>query len=133
MLCYFFSLYFKWETGNHFEYKISLYDDVSLSVGYKFNEVVRLRLLAQARGMSAIVKRNNTTMMFSQQFTIIGLQPEIYVNKLFSIPVTVGVSAKREAYFQERTLVSFFHTEENYPNFAPSLYVSAGLKFFFNE
>ena len=119
------SLYFKWETDSHFEYKISLYEDVSLSIGYKFNEVARLRLLAQARGMSAMVKRNNQIMMFSQQFTIIGLQPEIYVNKSFSIPVTVGVSAKREAYFQERTLVSFFHTEENYPNFAPSLYVSA--------
>jgi hypothetical protein len=127
------SFYFNWKTGSKFEFKISLYEDVLLSVGYKFNDVIRLRFLAQARGMNAMVKRNSETMMFSQQFTIIGLQPEIYVNKLFSIPITVGVSAKREAYFQERTLVSFYHTEENYPNFAPAAYISVGLKFFFNE
>jgi hypothetical protein len=127
------SLYFKWETGTRFEVKMSLYDSFVLSVGMKMNDMVKLRLLAQARGMSAIVKREGETKIFSQQFSVIGLQPEIYVNKLMSIPVTVGVSAKREAYFQERKLISFYHTEENYPNFATSFYASVGLKFFFNE
>ncbi|MDR2447586.1 MAG: DUF6268 family outer membrane beta-barrel protein, partial [Treponema sp.] len=75
----------------------------------------------------------NETKMFSQQFTVLGLQPEIYVNKLFSMPIIAGVSVKREAYFQDRTLLSFYHTEENYPNFAASFYVSVGLKFFFSE
>ncbi|MDR3133619.1 MAG: DUF6268 family outer membrane beta-barrel protein [Prevotellaceae bacterium] len=127
------SLYFDWKTGSKFELKISLYENGLLSVGYKFNDIIRLRFLTQAKGMVAMVRRNNKTMMFSQQFVVIGLQPEIYVNKLFSIPITVGASVRRETYFQERTLVSFFHVEENYPSFAPAAYISAGLKFFFDE
>jgi hypothetical protein len=127
------SLYFKWTTGTRFDVKISIYDSFLLSVGMKMNDILKIRLLAQARGASAIIERNNETKIFSQQFTVIGLQPEIYVNKVLSIPITIGVSAKREAYFKERTLISFYHTEENYPNFAPSFYASAGLKLFFNE
>jgi hypothetical protein len=127
------SFYFNWKTGTRFEVKISLYDMFLLSVGMKINDVLTLRLLAQTRGMNAMVERDNETKMFSQQFTVIGLQPEIYVNKLFSIPIIAGVSVKREAYFQDRTLFSFYHTEENYSNFATSFYVSVGLKFFFNE
>jgi hypothetical protein len=99
----------------------------------RLTDVLALRLLAQTRGMSAVVERNNETKIFTQQFTVIGLQPEIYVGKLFSIPIIAGVSVKREAYFQDRTLLSFYHTEENYPNFATSFYVSVGLKFFFDE
>jgi hypothetical protein len=127
------SFYLNWKTGTRFEVKISLYDMFLLSVGVKMNDVLTLRLLAQTRGMNAIVERDNETKMFSQQFTVIGLQPEIYVGKLFSIPIIAGISVKREAYFQDRTLLSFYHTEENYPNFATSFYVSVGLKFFFDE
>jgi hypothetical protein len=127
------SFYFKWETGTRYEVKISLYDVFQLTAGMKINDMLTLRLIAQARGMNAIVTRDNKPKIFTQQFTVIGLQPEIYVNKWFSIPIIAGVSVKREAYFRNRTLVSFYHTEENYPHFATSFYVSAGLKFFFNE
>jgi hypothetical protein len=127
------SFYFRWETGTRFEVKISLYDTFLLSVGMKITDILTLRLLAQTRGMSAVVDRNNESKIFTQQFTVLGLQPEIYVNKIFSIPIIAGVSVKREAYFQDRTLISFYHTEENYPNFATSFYVSVGLKFFFDE
>jgi acetyltransferase-like isoleucine patch superfamily enzyme len=36
--------------------------------------------------MNAIVTVDNKSKIFTQQFTVIGLQPEIYVNKWFSIP-----------------------------------------------
>jgi hypothetical protein len=127
------SFYFKWETGTRYEVKILLYDEIRLTAGMKINDALTLRLIAQARGMSAVVTRDNKSKIFTQQFTVIGLQPEIYVNKWVSIPVTAGISVKREAYLKDRTLVSFYHTEENYPNFAPSFYISAGFKFFFNE
>jgi hypothetical protein len=127
------AFYFKWETGTRFEVKISLYDTFLFSVGMKITDILTMRLLAQTRGMSAVVDRNNESKIFTQQFTVLGLQPEIYVNKIFSIPIIAGVSVKREAYFQDRTLISFYHTKENYPNFATSFYVSVGLKFFFNE
>jgi hypothetical protein len=127
------SLYFDWRTGERFEFKISLYDTWLASAGMKINDIFTLRLLAQAKGMTAVVDRDNASKIFSKQLVIIGLQPEIYVNKIFSIPITAGVSIIREAYFQDRTLRSFYHVEENYPNFATSFYVSVGLKFFFNN
>lgn len=127
------SFYFKWETGTRYEVDLLLYDVFQLTAGMKVNDMLTLRLIAQARGMSAVVTQDNKSKIFTQQFSVIGLQPEIYVNKWFSIPVIAGVSVKREAYFQDRTLKSFYHTEEYYPNFATSFYISAGLKFFFSK
>jgi hypothetical protein len=127
------SLYLDWQTGERFEFKISLYDTWLASAGMKINDIFTLRLLAQAKGMTAVVDRNNVSKIFSKQLVVIGLQPEIYVNKIFSVPVTAGVSVIREAYFQERNLLSFFDIETDYPYFTPSFYVSVGLKFFFNE
>jgi hypothetical protein len=127
------SLYLDWRTGERFEFKISLYDTWLASAGMKMNDIFTVRLLAQAKGMSAVVDRNNMPKIFSKQLIIIGLQPEIYANKIFSIPITAGVSVIREAYFQERNLLSFFNIEEDYPYFTTSFYVSIGLKFFFNE
>jgi hypothetical protein len=72
-------------------------------------------------------------MIFSKQLIIIRLQPEIYVNKTFSIPITAGVSLIRGAYFQERSLLSFFNVDEDYPYFTTSFYASIGLQFFFND
>jgi hypothetical protein len=127
------SLYLDWRTGERFQFKISLYDTWLASAGMKINDIFTLRLLASAKGMTAVVDRNNVSKIFSKQLVIIGLQPEIYVNKIFSIPITAGVSVIREAYFQERNLLSFFDIEVDYPYFAPSFYASIGLKFFFNE
>jgi hypothetical protein len=127
------SLYLDWRTGERFEFKISLYDTWLASAGMKVNDIFTVRLLAQAKGMTAVVDRNNESKIFSKQLVIIGLQPELYVNKIFSIPITAGVSVIREAYFQDRNLLSFFDVETDYPYFTPSFYVSVGLKFFFNE
>jgi hypothetical protein len=127
------ALYLDWKTGKRFEFKISLNDTWIASAGMKLNDLFTLRLVAQAKGMSAIVNRNNESKMFIKQLAITGLQQEIYVSKIFSIPVLAGVSIVREAYFQNRTLKSIFHTEENYPHFTTSFYASIGLKFFFNE
>jgi hypothetical protein len=127
------SVYLDWRAGGRFEFKISLYDIWLASAGMKMNDMFTLRLLAQAKGMTAMVDRDNTSKIFSKQLIIIGLQPEIYVNKIFSIPITAGVSVIREAYFQDRNLLSFFDIEEDYPYFTTSFYASIGLKFFFNE
>jgi hypothetical protein len=127
------SLYLDWRTGERFEFKISLYDTWLASAGMKINDIFTVRLLAQAKGMTALVDRNNVSKIFSKQLIIIGLQPEIYVNKIFSIPITTGVSVIREVYFQERNLLSFSDIEEDYPYFTTSFYASIGLKLFFPE
>jgi hypothetical protein len=127
------SVYLDWRTGERFQFKISLYDTWLVSAGMKINDIFTVRLLAQAKGMTAVVDLNNESKIFSKQLIIIGLQPEIYVNKIFSIPITAGVSVIREAYFQDRNLLSFFDVEEDYPYFTPSFYASIGLKFFFPE
>jgi len=127
------SLCLDWRTGKRFEFKIQAYDTVLLSAGMKINDLFTVRLLAQVKGMSAIVERNNESKIFTKQLLITGLQPEIYVNKIFSIPITVGVSVIRAGYFQDRSLIAFFNKEKDTPYFTTSLYASIGLKFFFNE
>jgi hypothetical protein len=127
------SLYLDWRTGKRFEFKISLYDTWLASAGIKVNDIFTVRLLAQAKGMTAVVEQNDEVKIFSKQLIIIGLQPEIYINKIFSIPITAGISVIREAYFQDRNLLSFFNAGENYPYFTTSFYASIGLKLFFPE
>jgi hypothetical protein len=127
------SLYFKWETGNRIEVDVIVYNDALLSAGMKMNDALTLRLLVQGRGMSAIVKRDNKPVIFTQSFSIIGLQPEIYINKMLSIPIVAGISVKREAYYLERKLISFYHAEDSYPNFATAAYFSVGLKYGFGK
>jgi hypothetical protein len=51
------SFYFNWQTGRRFEVKISLYDTFLISVGIRLTDVLALRLLAQTRGMSAVVEK----------------------------------------------------------------------------
>ena len=101
------SLYLDWKVGEQFEFKIALYDTWLALAGMKINDMFTMRLLAQAKSMSAIVDRNNELQIFSEQLIIIGVQPEIYVNKIFSIPITAGVSVIRTAAFQGKDTLSF--------------------------
>ena len=71
--------------------------------------------------------------MFSQQFIIVGLQPEVSMGNSFSITATAGVSCSRIAYYTTRTLKAFFEdmSKDTDPYFKPAMYVSVGMKYKF--
>lgn len=128
------SFYFNWKVGKRFKAEILVQDSsFMVSAGMRIHEVLALRLIAHTKNMNAVVERNDETKIFNQQFTIVGLQPEFYINKMVSIPITAGVSLRRNVFFQDRTLAAFYQLWTKSPGFATAFSVSIGLKFFFNE
>ena len=70
--------------------------------------------------------------IFTQQYVITGLQPELTITKSLSVPVTIGLSAYRAAFYDDRTLKAMFKVEGDYdPHFSPSFYASVAIKYGF--
>ncbi|UGU17402.1 DUF6268 family outer membrane beta-barrel protein [Sinomicrobium kalidii] len=125
-------IYFNWEVNGRYELKASMIDGLSVSAGMRIHENFRLNLIAELNGALALEKINDKKMMFTHQYFTAGLQPEFIINKSFSIPVTAGISAGRDAYYRERNLKSIFSESENgNPHFSAAPYFSVALKYGF--
>lgn len=125
------SFYFDWRMEGKYQLKVSMYNTFEVSASMQMNDNFRLNLVGEASGMSAIVDQNGKSMIFVNQYGYAGLQPEFTISKSFSIPITAGVSIKREAYFQKRTIKSIFQSKDVYPGFGVAPYFSIGLKYGF--
>ena len=77
---------------------------MEVSAGMKMNKYLNLRIVAEMNGSLALLEREGKDTMFSQQFIIVGLQPEVSMGNSFSITATAGVSCSRIAYYTTRTL-----------------------------
>jgi hypothetical protein len=126
-------LSFKWEFWKRFDIKIELLDGLLISTGMKLNDNFTVRILTQSKNINAVVNRNSETRLFTQSFIITGLQPEIYIHKMLSIPITVGFSSKRNVYYKERDYISFAFTADTYSHFNIAPYLSIGLKLNFGK
>lgn len=127
------AVYLNWSTEGRYQIKVSMLDAMEVSAGMKLNKYIALSLLAEMNGTLALVERNGEDAMFSQQFIIVGLKPELTVGTSFSVVATVGVSCSRIAYYTNRTLKAFFKdmSKEIDPYFKPALYISMGMKYKF--
>lgn len=127
------AFYFNWNTEGRFLFNVSLVDGLSASAGMRINKSLSLKIIAEMNGMMALVKKDGKDMIFTQQYTIVGLQPEFLIGKSISIPVTIGISSYRDAFYQERSLKAFFKTPEgDYdPHFSPAAYFSVGINYKF--
>lgn len=127
------AVYLNWSTEGRYQIKVSMLDAMEVSAGMKLNKYIALNLLAEMNGTLALVERNGEDAMFSQQFIIVGLQPELTVGTSFSVVATAGVSCSRIAYYTNRTLKAFFKdmSKEIDPYFKPALYISMGMKYKF--
>lgn len=127
------AVYLNWSTEGRYQIKVSMLDAMEVSAGMKLNKYMALNLLAEMNGTLALVERNGEDAMFSQQFIIVGLQPELTVGTSFSVVATAGVSCSRIAYYTNRTLKAFFKdmSKEIDPYFKPALYISMGMKYKF--
>ncbi|WP_206363269.1 DUF6268 family outer membrane beta-barrel protein [Sinomicrobium pectinilyticum] len=125
--------YFNWELNGRYELKASAVDGLAVSAGMQLHENFKLKLIAELNGTLALEKINGKKMMFTHQYFVAGLQPEFILGKSFSIPVTAGISAGRDAYYQERNLKSIFKSDddERNPHFSAAPYFSIALKYKF--
>ncbi|RHR43258.1 histidine kinase [Parabacteroides sp. AF18-52] len=120
-----------WRIEGRYMVNVSMMDGIELSGGIQLHKLMRLKLVASMGGMMALVEHGEKDQIFTQQYVVCGLQPELVLSKSFSIPLTVGVSAYRAAYYSDRTLKAFFKGDEYDPHFMPSFYASLALKYGF--
>ncbi len=127
------AIYFDWSTEGRYHIKVSMLNAMEVSAGLKLNKYIDLNLVAEMNGTLALVERNGEDAMFSQQFIIVGLQPEFNLGTSFSVVATAGVSCSRIAYYTNRTLKAFFKdmSKDIDPYFKPAMYVSMGMKYKF--
>ncbi len=123
------ALYLNWRLDRKFKVNVSLADGVDLSAGYEFGEYFKLALAFEMSGQMALLERDGKDMIFSHQYMVTGLRPEVRIGKTgLSIFVMGGISAYRPVQYSDRTLKAMFASSGSY-YFRVSPYASAGIRF----
>jgi len=127
------AFYVNWELRGKYEVKVSMVNAFEVSAGMQLHKNMKLKVIAEMDGSLALQKVGDKDMMFSHQYIITGIQPEFILGKKLSIPVTFGISATRNAFYQERSLKAFFKAmdREHDPHFGVAPYASVALKYGF--
>jgi hypothetical protein len=123
------AFYFNWNTEGRYQVKITLMDVFEVSGGIKFSKNFNLKLVGEMNGMLALTEKDGKDVMFTHQYVTAGLQPEFVFGKV-SIPITLGISAFRDSYYQKRSLKDFF-SDKDQPHFNPAGYGSIAIKYSF--
>jgi hypothetical protein len=123
------AFYLNWYLESKFKVNVSLGEGLDLSAGYKFNDDFSLALAFEMNGQMALLEKDGKDMMFTHQYMVTGLRPEIRLGKTgISMSVMVGINAYRPAYYSDRTLKGMFATDNDY-YFSISPYASIGIKY----
>lgn len=120
------AFYLNWRKEGRLDVKVAMMEGVELSAGYDVNKSIRLNVVAEMNGQMALVEQERSDKIFSHQYMVVGLQPEVKVGKYISIPFTAGISAMRPAEMTNRSLKSLFQDRGYYFQVAP--YISVGLQ-----
>ena len=120
------AFYLNWTTSGRYAVHISLKDGLEMSAGYNVNKSLRLSFIAEINGQMALLEQDGKDKIFTHQYVVLGLRPEIKLGKRVSIPVTVGLNATRTAQITSRSLKTIFQ-DKGYA-FRASPYASAGLQ-----
>jgi len=127
------AIYLNWELRGRYEVKIQMMNAFEVSAGMNMHKNFKLSIIGEMGGSLALEKINGKKMMFTHQYMIAGLRPEFVFGKSFSIPVTLGISALRPAFYTERSLSAFFKEmgREHDPHFPIAPYASVAFKYKF--
>lgn len=102
-----------------------------ISAGTRLNAKLKLRLVGEANGISAVVEKNRKSKIFVHNYSTIRLQPELKLRKSLTAQMSAGISVIRDVYFQDRTIKAFYADAEDYPHFSIAPYFAVGLKYGF--
>lgn len=127
------ALFVDWRLEGCYMVNVSMMDGVEISGGMQLHKLLRLKLVGSMNGMLAFVERDGKDKIFTQQYITTGLQPELTITKSLSVPITVGLSAYRAAFYDDRTLKAMFKSmdREYDPHFSPAFYTSIAVKYGF--
>ena len=102
------ALYVNYNSEGKYTFRFSMLNGIQASAGYNLNKTFDLSLIADVNGQMALLKKDGENVIFTHQYIVAGLRPEIKINKNISLPITLGLNAVRFAYFQDRNLKSLF-------------------------
>lgn len=120
------AIYLNWRLQGKFDFMLSMTNGLKVSTGINIGKPLKLSLIAEMNGQTALLEKDDKEVIFTHQYIVAGLQPQIKINNKISIPITAGINAVRPAYFSDRTLKAMFRTGNDY-YFQISPYLSAGL------
>lgn len=120
------AFYLNWRTAGRYSVQASLKDGLDVSAGYNFNKNFKLNLVMEVNGQMALLEQEGKDKIFTHQYVVFGLRPEIKLGKRVTIPVTFGVNATRTAQITDRSLKTIFQ-DKGY-SFRGSLYAAVGLQ-----
>lgn len=127
------AFYLNWNMDGRFLVNVSMMDGMEISAGIRMNKRLQLKLVGEMNGTLALVKRNGKKQMFAQQYVVAGFRPEFVINQSLSIPITIGLSPYRAAFYEDRSLKAFFKAmDRDYdPHFSVAFYLGAAIKYGF--
>lgn len=119
------AFYLNWTTEGRYVVKISMLEGIEMSAGYNVSKRLRLKLIIEMNGQMALLEQDGKDKMFTHQYLVTGLRPEIRISKNLSVFMTTGIHAMRPAEMTNRNLKSFFQDKGYYFQISP--YVSGGM------
>ncbi|NHN27250.1 histidine kinase [Flavobacterium jejuense] len=125
------AIYVNYNYEEQYIFRVSMLNGFQGSAGYSFNKTVSLSLIAEMNGQLALLKKDGKDAMFTHQYLVSGLRPEIKITDNISLPITLGVNAIRSVYFNDRTLKSIFDESITNSKFDFSPYLSAEINYKF--
>jgi hypothetical protein len=120
------AFYLNWRTAGRYSVQASLRDGLDVSAGYNFNKNFKLNLVMEVNGQMALLEQEGKDKIFTHQYVVFGLRPEIKLGKHMTLPVTFGLNATRTAQITDRSLKTIFQ-DKGY-SFRGSLYAATGLQ-----
>ncbi|RZJ49695.1 MAG: histidine kinase [Flavobacterium sp.] len=124
------ALYVNYNSPGKFIFNVSLMSGFQFSAGYEMNNYLTLSLIAEMNGQLALLEKEGKDVIFTHQYIVTGLRPEFKIGKNITIPVTLGISAVRPAYFTDRSLKNIFNSKDQYQfQFAPYAAAQINYKF----
>ncbi len=123
------AFYLSWRTSGRYSVQASLKDGLEVSAGYNVNEILRLSIVMEVNGQMALLEQDGKDKIFTHQYVIFGLRPQLKLGKRVFVPITLGINASRTAQITNRSLKTIFQ-DRGY-SFGASAYSSIGLQMAF--
>ena len=120
------AIYFNWKTEGRYTVKIAMLKGIEISAGHNIHKKLSLNFIIEMNGQMALLEQEGKNKIFTHQYIVTGIRPEIKIGKRLSIPITAGIHAMRPAEMVDRKLKSMFQDKGYYFQIAP--YVSTGLQ-----
>ncbi len=122
------AFYFNYTYEGRYRVKVSMMNGLEVLAGYTFSDNFSLYFTTQMNAQLALLESKEKEVIFTHQYIIAGIQPELNINQQISVPLTLGINATRWAYFTDRNLKSLFEDSNHETHFGISPYVGIALK-----